>query len=190
MKRTSLEVQPVLWLVVVLALVIIPIKWVLVWALSVAFHELGHYIALRLLDIPVFSVSIDRTGVRMHSAEMTQKQEIFVAAMGPAFSLVLVLLCRLIPHIACCAFFQLFFNLLPFPAFDGNRILENSLSAIMSEEQISAVMWWLRCIVIVILIIVAVQLRWYILLVGAIIVLCRTITFPCKRRKQIVQWSK
>ena len=190
MKRTSLEVQPVFWLFAVLAVVVIPIKWVAAWAVSVAFHELGHYITLRLLDIPVISVSIECSGARMYTAAITATQEILVAAMGPAFSLILVLSYRLIPHIACCAFVLLFFNLLPFSAFDGNRILVNCLHKMMPSNQASVVLWSLRCLIIITVIIVAVQLRWYILLAGAVVVLCRTVTFPCKRRKQIVQWSK
>lgn len=193
MKRIFLEVQPLCWMIAVFGMVVLPFKWVIAWVFAVTFHELGHYIALKALRIPVHFVSIKLTGAYMHTAPMTVRQEMLVAAMGPVFSLLLVLFSQWMPYTACCAFFQLLFNLLPLVPFDGGRILWNVLRAVLSETHARTAMGCLRYVLLIAMGVIAVYMGWGSLLILAITLLLARwtcVTFPCKAGKQIVQWSK
>ena len=193
MKRICLEVQPGCWLVAVLSLVILPVRWVIAWFLAVVIHELGHYAALKLFAVRVNSVSVKLSGTYMHTAPMTLVQETAVAAMGPAFSLLLVLLSPFMPYTACCAFFQLLFNLLPLNGFDGWRVLGNFLKLVLPDKHAVTVMKAIQFLLLAGICVVALWLRWGALALAVVLVLLVRggfITFPCKRRKQIVQWSK
>lgn len=193
MKRTCLNIQPSCWLVAVLALVILPIRWVIAWFLAVVIHELGHYVALKILAVGVNSVSVRLSGAYMHTAPMTLVQETVVAAMGPVFSLLLVLLSPLVPYTTCCAFFQLLFNLLPLNGFDGWRVLGNCLKLVLPDKHAVTVMKAIQFIFLAGICVVALWLQWGALIfaVGLVLLMRGGLaTFPCKRRKQIVQWSK
>lgn len=193
MRRGCLDIQPAFWIPAVIALVVFPTRWVVAWVAAVVFHELGHYLTLILFRVSVHSVSIKLTGAYMYTAPMSVGQESVVAAAGPVFSLILIFFARWIPSTAFCAFFQLVFNVLPFPGFDGGRILGNCLQVFLPERKVKVVMWSLQVVVLAVIGIVAVTLRWSILvLMTAVILFVRIgrVTFPCKHRKQIVQWCK
>ena len=193
MKRICLEVQPGCWLAAVLSLVLLPVRWVIAWFLAVVIHELGHYVALKLFAVRVNFVSVKLSGTYMHTAPMSLAQETAVAAMGPVFSLLLVLLSPFMPYMACCAFFQLLFNLLPLNGFDGWRVLGNFLKVVLPEKYVATVMKSIQFLLLAGICVVSLWLRWGTLVfIVALVLLVRggRITFPCKRRKQIVQWSK
>ncbi len=193
MKRSFLEFQPGSCLIAVFALVVLPVKWVVGWLLAVTIHELGHFGALKLLGIPVYSIKITLSGLYMHTASVTSPQETVIAAAGPVASGILVLMAPWVPHTACCAFFQLLFNLLPFEGFDGWRILKNGLKLLLSEKNTEVILKFIRISVLTGIVLIAFWLHWggILLLAGFLLFVRRGhITFPCKRGKQIVQWSK
>ena len=193
MKRSFLKVYPAFWIIAVLALVIIPIKWIFAWMIAVLAHEFGHYILLKIFQIPLYHIAIKAGGIYMHTATMTAGQEIAVSAGGLLSSLVLVLCSPWIPYTACCAFFHLMFNLLPFFSFDGGRILWNCIRSCLNAHYANITLRCLQFLVLVFVSVLAVRIRWGIMALIAVSILLarsRCVTFPCKRRKQIVQWSK
>ena len=193
MRRKYLEVQPGFWIVAVFAFVIIPAKWVIAWLIAVLVHELGHYIPMIIFRIPVYHIAVKLKGIYMHTASMTIGEEIAVAAGGLLFSLFLVLCSPWVPITACCAFFHLMFNLLPFFNFDGGRILWNCIHFCVNAHYANIVLRFAQLVVFVFACMIAVRIRWGFMAIVAITILFvrgGCVTFPCKRRKQIVQWSK
>lgn len=109
--------------------------------LAALFHECGHLVAARLLDIPIRLMEIDLFGAKIYPARFipSYRQELLLAAAGPLFSLLLGVL--LLPHSGALAvamrdatFSFALFNLLPISDFDGGRILHATLSQFFEGE--------------------------------------------------------
>lgn len=118
------------------ALLLLPLRWVLGWLLATSLHELGHYIALRLLGVPIRAMEISFGGMRMHTGPLGDREEVICALSGPASGFALVFLARLLPCTALCAFCQSLFNLLPIYPLDGGRVLRGLLGKICKGERL------------------------------------------------------
>ena len=106
-----------------LALLVLPLDWFLSAVFAAGIHELGHYVCIRALGIPVVSLSISAGGCRMETGEMTSGQEFLCALAGPMASLTLACFRNWVPLVSFCALAQGLFNLLPMYPMDGGRIL-------------------------------------------------------------------
>lgn len=106
-----------------LALLILPLKWIAAAVAAAAFHELCHYLALRVCGVKVFQITIGAHGALMDTEPMAPKTELICALAGPAGSLLLILLIRWMPELAVCGGIHGFFNLLPCLPLDGGRVL-------------------------------------------------------------------
>ena len=190
-KTINFNVQPAFLVATVLGLVLIPIKWVLAWLVAVFAHELGHFGALKIYRIDVYSISVKLSGTYMQAAPMTALQETVVAAMGPAASGFLVLaLSAWLPCTAVCAFFQLLFNIMPINGFDGERILRNCLQAVLPRRYINPTVICVQAVTFVAVLTMVLYLHWWslaVIITAALLVRRIAVTFPCKGRKQIVQ---
>lgn len=109
--------------------------------LAALFHECGHLLAARLLDIRIRSMEIDLFGAKIYPASFipSYRQELLLAAAGPIFSLLLGVF--LLPHGGAFAiamrdatFSFALFNLLPISDFDGGRMLHATLSQLTHSE--------------------------------------------------------
>ncbi len=110
--------------------------------LAAAFHELGHLLAARLLNIPIRSLRLDLLGARMDTVGrmMTYGEEWLLCAAGPLFSLLLssglFFLWEISPFaklLSCASLLLGFLNLLPIRSFDGGRMLAVALSSFFGE---------------------------------------------------------
>ena len=108
-----------------LALLVLPMDWLLAALMAAAGHELGHFLCLKIWRIPVYALSVSAGGCRMETGVLTLRQEFFCALAGPAASLWLALCRRWMPLTAFCALVQGMFNLLPIYPMDGGRILRS-----------------------------------------------------------------
>lgn len=104
----------------------LPLNWVFSAILAAAFHELSHLLMLRFLGIPIYALRIRAGGAVLDTGPMEPKEELLCALAGPLGSFLLVILIRITPRIAVCAFVQGLFNLIPLGNLDGDRIVRNA----------------------------------------------------------------
>lgn len=109
------------FLLLALALLILPFRWLLALLLAGTVHELGHYVALRVCGIQVSHFKIGIGGARMSVGAMGRWQELLCALAGPISGLCLVIFARWLPRTAICAVIQSAYNLLPVYPLDGGR---------------------------------------------------------------------
>ena len=127
------------FLLLALALLILPLRWLLAVLLAGAVHELGHFIALRLCGINVSEFHIGMGGAQMSVGHMGRWQELFCALAGPFAGLCLLLLARWLPRTAVCACIQSAYNLLPVYPLDGGR----AMGCIVVNRRVCGAIEWL-----------------------------------------------
>lgn len=125
------------FLLLAVALLILPLRLSLAWCLAVAVHEAGHYAALRLLRVQVSGISFSSFGIRMETGYLSARTELVCAISGPIAGLSLLFLAKYIPYTAFCALLHSIFNFLPVYPTDGGRILRILLTALLKSEKIA-----------------------------------------------------
>lgn len=134
-RRVEFTVLPRFYVFFSFMLLLLPLPWLLAALCAGIVHELGHYLAIRAFRIPVYGVSLQGAGARIRTGEMSRLQEVICSSAGPFFGGLLFLLFPIVPRIAVCGLLQTAYNLLPFPNFDGGRILRSLLSHFLSENR-------------------------------------------------------
>lgn len=107
-----------------IALLILPLPWVTALFVSSLFHELCHYLALKLTCVSVHELRLTAGGAYLHTADMSPLQECVCALAGPVGALSLLLISRWIPRTAICAAVQTVHHLLPIYPLDGGRVVQ------------------------------------------------------------------
>ena len=121
--RTELYVQPETYFILSAYLLLMPFHWVAGMLLAAFVHELGHCLAVWLLDIRILRICIGPFGARIETQPMTPAQTVVCALAGPCAGLLVVLFIRVYPAAAVCAAVQTLFNLMPIYPLDGGRAL-------------------------------------------------------------------
>lgn len=119
------EISPAFLYCGALMLLLLPARWLAALALAALFHELGHILALGILRIPIFRISLSLGGAKIYTEPLRGKKALISAAAGPVFSFLLMLFAEVFPELAICGLAQGCFNLLPFASSDGERILRS-----------------------------------------------------------------
>ena len=192
--NSTIRIFPSFCIGLCISLLLLPASWVCAWFLAAAIHELGHYIVLKVLHVPVLQIALCYNGAYIETGYMNRRSEFLSAAAGPLTGMVCVLLFRYSPQLAVCGFIQSAYNLLPFPDYDGGRMLKVILNCFLSSTCSETVY---RCFVLV-LSIVFVLLGIYLwlfmglgfmfFLFGAMpVIKSYIVKIPCNGMKQIVQ---
>lgn len=132
--RTSIQVDPWSYVLGALLVLLLPLNWLLSALAAAAFHELCHGLCIRLLGGRVLHIRIGPGGTVMETALSGKGKELICALAGPAGSLLLVCLCRVLPRLAVCGLIQGLFNLLPVYPLDGGRALRCSLEMLFPKK--------------------------------------------------------
>lgn len=197
MQRTSneiLSIKPGFCIALCVAILVVPVQWLISWVCAAMIHELGHYLMLKILKIQICSISIGLSGAVIRTGQMTLKQELLSALAGPLLGFCSMGLARWLPYIAICALIQNVYNILPLPGHDGSRVLKCFLGLLLTESVAEAVLVAVRVFVLILLVGICLYLATrvsfgYLLMWFAVGVAlkCFLVKIPCKDRKQIVQ---
>lgn len=117
-----------------LAVLLIPIKWLLAWVIATAVHEGFHLLALRLFRCRIHHVKLGFGGAQIETETDSDLAEVVCAAAGPIGSLFLLLLVRWLPAVAICGFIQGIYNLLPLYPMDGGRVAKLLLKKLLPGQ--------------------------------------------------------
>lgn len=120
-------IEPAVYLLCALWLLVLPLRWGIGAALAVFVHELCHIVMMKLLGVRIHAICIGSRGVRIESEPMSAKKEMLCALAGPLGSFSLLLLSPHFPEAALWALAQGLYNLLPFYPLDGGRALRTML---------------------------------------------------------------
>ena len=192
-QTRSLVVAPHVCFSLAIIVLVVPLRWVLAAIVASAVHELSHWLALRLCQVRIYSVTVGLFGAKIETEPISELKECVCAAAGPLGGMFLVLFFRWFPEIAICALFQTCYNLLPVFPLDGGRVVHSLLSLLDNKRILSicgSVLQWGCLFALFSSSVAALYLR-----LGPIPLLCtislylknRKIKFPCKHSEQIVQ---
>lgn len=133
-----------LWLLLGFLALALPLRWMAAAAVSIAVHELCHYLAVRLCGGQVYSLYMTAGGIKMHTSPLTPGKHLICALAGPAGGLLLFLLSIKMPRLALCALVHSAWNLLPLYPLDGGRAVENLLVLVFSYRGERIFLWLQR----------------------------------------------
>ncbi len=101
---------------------------------AAAVHELGHFMALSLMEKPPDCLSLSFLGANMDIPALSYGQAAIAYASGPIFSLILGLYLPICPALGLMSLALGLFNLLPICGLDGSGILVSLLSLYFAPE--------------------------------------------------------
>lgn len=111
------------WIVLALAVLVLPLRWLGAAILAAVVHEACHWGAVKLCGGQATRLSAGIWGAEMTVTGLNARQELLCALAGPVGGLVLLSLSRFLPRTALCAGLQSLYNLLPIYPLDGGRAL-------------------------------------------------------------------
>lgn len=188
------SVKPAFLIYLALTLLLLPFRWVLAWFTAVAVHELSHLLMLRLLGLTIYNISFDINGAKIEAEHMMNYRELLCALAGPLGGCLLVLFIRVYPELAVCGVLQSVYNMLPIYPLDGGRILRCILNIIthnsVSGNTIKYIEWFVFAMLFSVALYSTFVLKLGVLpliLVFALFLKNKSVKFPCKQAKLIVQ---
>lgn len=105
------------------AALLLPMRWLLAFMLSVTVHETGHLIAISLVGAEIREISFRGIGAEINTGVLLPWQELLCSIAGPLAGSFLIFAVRIFPEAAVCGLMQTVFNLLPVYPLDGGRSL-------------------------------------------------------------------
>lgn len=144
--KLNIFIKPNTYIYLTLLLLIIRIQWFISWLIAVLFHELCHYIVVKLCKGNVDIIEADLSGIKMHCDNLSNICRIVAILSGPLGGFLLCTLGRSFPRLAVCSFFLSIYNLLPILPLDGGQALKIILKSRKMFKYIQIVFLLLLCI--------------------------------------------
>lgn len=156
MQKITIKIQPSLLLVLSVAVILIPLPWLLSWLIAAIIHEIFHFVALRLCGFTVTQICLNASGAAIESNMEPGIKMAICAVAGPLSGFCLLCMIHVIPRIAICGLFLSLCNLLPIFPLDGCRILVGVLSCIWEERVVRIILHYIECVTFALIIILVI----------------------------------
>lgn len=130
-----------------LALLLLPLRWLIAAVMAAAVHELCHIFAVKICGSNLRKIEIGAFGAVIDVLPMSRGKELLCALAGPAGGLMLLLFARWLPRVAVCAAFQSLYNLLPVYPLDGGRALRCGAALLLPPPLADGVCLWTERVV-------------------------------------------
>lgn len=188
-SRIRISFSPIACVYLSLVLLAIPVSWVLAWLAAAAFHELFHCIALWLCEKDIESIDIGIHGAKIRTSDLTPGEIVFCAFAGPLGGILLLLLFRVFPRVAVCAFVQTLFNLIPILPLDGGQALHGLLRLVLPERRLESTYKAIEVLIFAALITISI-LAAFLWKLGILpLLLTAALAIRRKKRKIPCKWS-
>ena len=122
--ENRVKITPGFYLMGALALLMLPLRWVIGALLAAMVHEVFHCIAVFLCGGQVRSLSLGTFGARIEASPMSAERDALCSLAGPLGSFSMVLTAEYFPEAALFGLIQGVYNLLPLYPLDGGRITQ------------------------------------------------------------------
>ena len=120
----KIDIKPSTYIFIVLLVFFVPLKWLFAWLFAVIFHELCHWLAVKMCGGEIYNLSVGFGGAEMKCGPMPNRKRLFTILCGPFGGFLLVLLGKWMTRVALCSWFLSIYNLLPLLPLDGGRAIE------------------------------------------------------------------
>lgn len=121
MPHETVTIAPEIFLFGSLALLLLPLPWLVAWAVAIALHELAHIGAIRLCGGKILHFQLGFGGAVLRIGGLSYGREALCSLAGPLCGLALLLTAHWFPRLAICGLIQSVYNLLPVFPLDGGR---------------------------------------------------------------------
>lgn len=126
--KLQIFVKSELFLTLAVSVILLPVQWILSWCAAALVHECFHYIAIRIMGVKVFSVTVGATGAIMETDTMHPLQEFFCALAGPIGAFAILIFKEVLPYVVLFVCIHSSYNLLPLYPLDGGRALHSLIA--------------------------------------------------------------
>lgn len=121
--RMRITINSSTYLYLAIMLLILPLQWLFAWLVAICFHELFHYLAVKLCGGKSYQMRISFGGAVISCSELTDGRHLVALLAGPLGGLLPVILGRWFPRLALCSWVLSLYNLLPLLPLDGGQAL-------------------------------------------------------------------
>lgn len=174
------------------AVLVLPLDWLLSCMVSILVHECAHLIAIYLCVGAWESIAFGFGGAQISLPGMSRGKELACSLAGPVGGLCLTLLAPWFPKLAVCALVQSLYNLLPVYPLDGGRVVKCLTDMLLPASYSEFISSFLSNVCLGGLLALGVY-AWLVLALGpvpfaaALAILLKSRKFPCKAAHLAVQ---
>lgn len=130
-NRLRFGISATACILLALAVLVLPIRWILAAIAAAVWHELFHVATVYLCGGSISGLTIGGNGAVMDAHPMSKGRELICSLAGPLGGFLLLLFVRWIPRTAICAAFHSLYNLLPVYPLDGGRALRCAVEILL-----------------------------------------------------------
>ena len=161
MARRSITFSAGFCIMLALAILLIPVSWLVSVLAAAIVHELCHHLAIRFMTGSWASTRLLFHSARIAIPDLSAGNEAFCALAGPAGGMMLACLWEYFPKLAICGLMQSIYNMIPVYPMDGGRVVRILLSLFCTPPVVRAIMNCIAILFRIVCLLVGVYFWWF-----------------------------